>query len=376
MNEIITNFINQEYDRMLDTLRELCQIPAPSHHEEKRAAYCKAWLETIGAQNVVIDEAKNVVFGINCEGSRDITVIAAHTDVVFPDTTPLPMREDEDKIHCPGVGDDTASVVVLLALAKFFIEQRITPKNGILFVCNSCEEGLGNLKGTRQLFEDYAGRIGRFITFDSEPDILNDRCVGSHRYKVETITEGGHSYFSFGNTNAIDALANVVREIYALNVPQKAGTRTSFNVGTIEGGTSVNTIAQHAEMLCEYRSDDVECLQMMQTAFEAIFASANSDKVEIKITRVGDRPCGNVDEKAQTAFVKRVADVIEPIIGKALTFKSSSTDCNIPLSLGVPAVCIGVNASAGAHTREEWVNKESLRMGLDIAIKTALEVTK
>jgi acetylornithine deacetylase/succinyl-diaminopimelate desuccinylase-like protein len=376
MNEIITNFINQEYDRMLDTLRELCQIPAPSHHEEQRAAYCKAWLESIGAQNVVIDEAKNVLFGINCEGSRDITAIAAHTDVVFPDTTPLPMHEDEEKIHCPGVGDDTASVVVLMTLAKFFIEHRIAPKNGILFVCNSCEEGLGNLKGTRQLFKDYAGRIGRFITFDSEPDILNDRCVGSHRYKVEAFTEGGHSYFAFGNTNAIAALANMVSNIYSLDVPQKAGTRTSYNVGTIEGGTSVNTIAQHAEMLCEYRSDDVECLQMMQTAFETIFTSANSDKVEIKITRVGDRPCGNVDEKAQTAFVKRVTDVIEPIIGKALTFKSSSTDCNIPLSLGVPAVCIGVNASAGAHTREEWVNKASLHTGLEIAIKTALEVTK
>jgi acetylornithine deacetylase/succinyl-diaminopimelate desuccinylase-like protein len=376
MNEIITNFINQEYDRMLDTLRELCQIPAPSHHEEQRAAYCKAWLESIGAQNVVIDEAKNVLFGINCEGSRDITAIAAHTDVVFPDTTPLPMHEDEEKIHCPGVGDDTASVVVLMALAKFFIEHRIAPKNGILFVCNSCEEGLGNLKGTRQLFKDYAGRIGQFITFDSEPDILNDRCVGSHRYKVEAITEGGHSYFAFGKANAIAALADVVHNIYALDVPQKEGSRTSYNVGTIEGGTSVNTIAQHAEMLCEYRSDDVECLQMMQTAFEAIFASANSDKVELKITRVGDRPCGNVDEKAQTAFVERVTDVIEPIIGKTLTFKSSSTDCNIPRSLGVPAVCIGVNASAGAHTREEWVNKASLRMGLEIAIKTALEVTK
>ena len=140
------DFINNNTDLMFNTLKDLCHIPAPSHHEEKRAEYCKEWLEKVGAKGVYVDEALNVIFPINCEDSSQITVFAAHTDTVFPDMEPMPYYDDGEKIHSPGVSDDTTSVVVLMTMAKYFIENNLIPENGIMFVCNSCEEGLGNLK--------------------------------------------------------------------------------------------------------------------------------------------------------------------------------------------------------------------------------------
>ena len=375
LNEIKA-YISQNKHLMLDTLKELCGIPAPSHFEQRRARYCMDWLERAGAQGVYIDEALNVIFPLNCDGSRDITVFAAHTDTVFPVTEPMPYYDDGEKIHCPGVADDTASVAVLMMMAKFFAEKDLVPQNGILFVCNSCEEGLGNLKGTRQLFHDFQGRIRDFITFDSVLNKVNDRCVGSHRYEVEVLTEGGHSFGAFGNDNAIAKLSEIVSEIYKIKVPEAEGTRTTYNVGTITGGTSVNTIAQNAKMLCEYRSDDRDCLAIMQTKFEAIFEAARSPKVQVNIKKVGDRPCSNT-ERAKIDALKRIAvPIIEEVIGQEVSFTSSSTDCNIPLSLGVPALCIGVSIYSGMHTREEWVDKASLLPGLEIAIQLGIALTE
>lgn len=370
-NENINQFVIDNTQKIFCMLKELCDIPAPSHFEHGRAEYCKKWLESVGAKGVYIDDALNVIFPLNCEESKEITVFAAHTDTVFPDTEPMPYFDDGEKIHSPGVADDTASVVVLLLTAKYFVENNIVPEKGIMFVCNSCEEGLGNLKGTRQLFDDFDGRIKQFITFDSNLDVVFDRCVGSHRYEVEAFTEGGHSYGAFGNKNAIHVMSEIVNEIYKIKIPEKPGSKTTYNVGTISGGTSVNTIAQDAKMLCEYRSDDVECLAYMQSEFENIFENAKKDGVRIEVTKVGDRPCADIEAEKIENLKNIAVPVIEEVIEKKVTFKSSSTDCNIPLSKGISALCIGTNIHFGIHTREEWVDKESVITGLKIAISLA-----
>lgn len=372
--EKIKNFLEINKQEMYVMIKELCEIPAPSHCEHKRAEYCKRWLEKAGAKGVYIDDALNVIFPLNIENSSEITAFAAHTDTVFPDTEPMPYFDDGEKIHSPGVADDTASVVVLLMMAKFFIENNITPQKGILFVCNSCEEGLGNLKGTKQLFCDFDNRIKQFISYDSDLDVVNDICVGSHRYEVEVLTEGGHSYGDFGKKNAIHIASEIVDNIYKINVPKKEGTKTTYNVGIFSGGTSVNTIAQYAKFLCEYRSDDVECLAYMQKQFEKIFENANGDGVKIKITNVGERPCADIDIRKIEELEKTVVPVIERVIDKKVSFKSSSTDCNIPLSKGIPALCVGVNIHKGMHTREEWVDKESIVQGLEVAISLGLKL--
>lgn len=365
-------FIEKNRENIYKTLKELCGIPAPSHKEHKRAEYCKEWLESVGAKGVYIDEALNVVFPYNCDNSNKITVFAAHTDTVFPDMEPLPYCDDGTKIHCPGVADDTASVVSLLFMAKYFIENNIDSDNGVLFVCNSCEEGLGDLKGVRQLFKTYENRVAQFITFDNQLDTVADRCVGSHRYEVEVKTEGGHSLGDFGNDNAIAKVSEIVTEIYKIKVPEKSGTLTTYNAGVISGGTSVNTIAQNASVLCEYRSDDRECLSIMEKKFTEIFDSVRTDKVEVIVSRIGERPCMNIETTKIENLKKTVLPIIEETINEKVKCVAMSTDCNIPLSLGVPSLCVGTSYYSGIHTREEWMNKESIITGTEIAIKLGL----
>ena len=366
----IKKYIDNNKNEMYELLYELCRIPAPSGNEEKRAEYCKKWLTDRGCAGTYIDSANNVIFPYMCDGSDRITVIAAHTDTVFPDTEPMEYYEADGKAFCPGVGDDTASLSVMLMTAKYCVENSVKVDGGILFVANSCEEGLGNLKGTRQLFCDYGGRVEKFITFDSNINAICDVCVGSHRYDVEVRTEGGHSFRDFGNNNAIAVLSKIASAIYEIEVPKLENSHTTYNVGIISGGTSVNTIAENANMLCEYRSDNVECLKIMEEKFMKIFSSYTTDKVSVLVKRIGERPCADgLDPMREKALADFLVDIISPISGCEIRRESGSTDCNIPMSLGIPAVCIGVYYGGGAHTRGEWVKKDSLEMGLNIALK-------
>lgn len=378
MQKTLKAFIQENTAQMHTLLRELCQIPAPSYAEDARAAYCKAYLESIGAKGVTIDEAKNVLFPLGCEGSSEITVVVSHTDTVFPDTEPMPYREENGRVYCPGVGDDTASLVVMLLTAKYFLQNGLAPKGGLLFVCNSCEEGLGNLFGTRTFMEAYKGRVKQFVSYDSPRfATVNDECVGSHRYEVEAITEGGHSYLAFGNRSAVLSLAEMISAIYAIKIPQKAGSKTTLNVGIIEGGTSVNTIPQSAKMLCEYRSNDKECMAFMQKEFARIFREADCAHTKVQVKMIGDRPCaGDVDPAALKALIDTCCEVIEETTGTKVCFTPSSTDCNIPLAMGIPAVCISVYEGAGMHTREEYVELDSLPTGLEISIKAMCKLTE
>lgn len=377
MDAIVKKFVEENTALAFELLKDLCLIPAPSHHEGKRAEYCRSFLEKIGAKGVYIDEALNVVFPVNAVGKNSMTVIAAHTDTVFPDTEPMPYSEDDEKIYCPGIGDDTVRVVMVLLLAKFIVENKLIPKNGMLLVCNSCEEGLGNLKGVRRLFKDYEGRISGFITLDNNYPVISDRTAGSHRYEVEVKTRGGHSYQAFGNTNANAVLAEMITKIYKLEVPEKEDTKTTYNVGIISGGTSVNTICQSAKMLCEYRSNDRECLAVMKEHFERIFKEAkNNPDTEIIVEQVGDRPCSDIAPERLEAFKTVVAPVIESVVGMPVEYKCSSTDCNIPMSLGIPGLNVGTNISGGSHTREEYLVKSSVPTGIEIALRLGIRLAE
>ena len=375
---MMKDFAKAHEETILNIIRDLCRIPAPSHDEGRRAEYCKAYFESFGAEGVYIDGVKNVIFPLNCEGSDEITVIAAHTDTVFPDTVSYPeFHEDDERIYCPGVGDDTASVAALILTAKYFVENNISPRGGILFVCNSCEEGLGNLLGVKEIFKEYEGRVKQFVTIDSQIGGVVNMAVGSHRYEVTAETEGGHSFSKFGNKNAIAALSEVVCEIYKLQVPQKENTTTTYNVGNIEGGTSVNTIAQRASMLCEYRSNDRECLAVMKENFERIFAAANTAETKLTVKMIGNRPCkGEVDKQAEAELIDAYRQAVKAVTVEDITLRMASTDANIPMSLGIPAIDVGSYIGAGAHRREEYVEKSSLVPGLEIMIRTALILTK
>ncbi|MFR5602217.1 MAG: M20/M25/M40 family metallo-hydrolase [Lachnospiraceae bacterium] len=291
MKDEVLAYIEGHSQEALELLMEIARIPAPSNHEEKRAEFCKGWLEQQGAKGVYVDEALNVVYPVGVTDDKPLVVFMAHLDVVLPDTEELPLRVENGCIYAPGVGDDTANLAALLMAAKYIAKnQLISPEYGILLVCNSGEEGLGNLKGSRKICETYGKNMTAFYTFDGTCSHMVAKAVGSRRYQVEVKTEGGHSYGDFGNRNAIAMLASMIHEIYKIQVPLRG--KTTYNVGMISGGTSVNTIAQQAQMLFEYRSDDLEDLQEMEETFRAIVMKYEERGINLEVRLLGERPCG------------------------------------------------------------------------------------
>lgn len=355
----------QQYQELAQTIhRQLCPIPAPSHYEDKRVAFCAEKLREFGFDDVLVDEAKNVICQIKADNTDETVIFAAHTDVVFPDREALPFREDEENIYCPGCGDDTACVAQLMSVMKKIRDEGKKPLCNVVFVLDSCEEGLGNLKGIRAVMERYGKNVSAFFTFDSRYYSIADKSVGSHRYRVTVRTKGGHSFGDFGNENAARVLAEGIRMIYEIPIPQ--GGKTTYNVGMISGGTSVNTIVQEASMLCEYRSDRAENLEIMKQAFYKVFAAMGA-YAEVEVELVGDRPgMKDVDPAAQKALTDMCARIQQRYTGTEPARRPGSTDCNIPHSMGIPAVSVGTYQGGGAHTRQEWVNKESIAVGVGI----------
>ena len=363
-----------QFQEHLELLKTLAAIPAPSHHEEIRAKFIKNWLETNGAQNVILDEAKNVVLPLG-DSARPMLAVMAHTDVVFPDTSALPVREENGILYAPGVGDDTANVAALMFCAKFFLTHPDLIPEPLLIVFNSCEEGLGNLKGVRQIMSDYDGRIHSLVSFDCQSDSVISRAVGSERWQVTVCTTGGHSFSDFGNANAIACLSGLITDLYRQDIPEKENCTTTYNVGLISGGTSVNTIAQKAEMTYEYRSDDRECLALMNRQFLSLVDTHRSAEATFDIVSIGKRPCGgSVPKEAHSALIRRCRNAIERVYSIDVPLCAASTDANIPLSMGIPAVTFGLYRGGGAHTREEYVHIDSLTPGLRIAMGFFLEI--
>ena len=368
MRENVKRYILECQEELKQLIRDLCAIPAPSNREEQRAAFCKKWFEDNGVKDVLIDDALNVICSHNVTSDNDLVVFAAHTDTVFPDLAPLPFAEKDGIMYCPGVTDDTAHLAVLMLCARYIIKSAISTRTGILFVANSGEEGLGNLKGIRAVVAQYGSRMKAFITLD-DTRLTNivTRAVGSHRYRITATTNGGHSFRDFGNRNAIQVLASLVDALYRIPVPKCGDSHTTYNVGTFTGGISVNTIAQTAEMLYEYRSDNHQCLAEMKAAFESAISQVYEDGVTLSVENIGQRPCaGDVDPVAWGALIHTVQTAIYRVTGQEAVFTAGSTDCNIPLSIGVPSVCIGACVGGGCHTREEWLDTTSLVDGCSL----------
>ncbi len=372
LSKEIFDYIDQHKQEAYELLLTIAQIPAPSNHEEKRAEFCKNWLEAQGAKGVFIDDALNVVYPLGCTETNPVVVYMAHIDVVFPDTTPLPLKVEDGKIFCPGIGDDTANVAALLTVAKYIAQNMLQPiDHGVVLVLDSCEEGLGNLKGSRKIMETYGNRVQEFISLDGSYQHLCTGAVGSKRYQVDIATEGGHSYGKFGNRNAIAYMASLISSLYDIKVPSRG--RTTYNVGTISGGTSVNTIAQNASMLYEFRSNNKEDLAEMESHFCAAIEYYRTKNIQIDVTLVGDRPCASpIDPALHEKLIDRVKAAVKTYYDVDACCGFGSTDCNIPLSMGIPALSVGAYRGAKAHTREEYLEIDSLYPGLKLAFDLIL----
>lgn len=369
----IEKYVEASMDSVLKMLKELCAIPAPSWHEEKRAEYCLNWFKSNGFDNAYIDEVNNVICEYNTKDSNDLTVFCAHLDTVFAEDTPLNYCEENGKIYCPAVSDDTASVCILLHSLKYLKENEILPENGYVIVCNTGEENVGNLKGTKALLKRYSGRVKRFISLDSQMDEIATRSVGSHRYEITATAPGGHSFLAFGVPNPLVEIAKMATKIDAIDIPKIGDSKTTYNVGVIEGGTGVTAIPQIAKMQCEYRSDNIDCLMIMKEKFDEIFVNTACDGVKIDVELLGDRPCAKgIDKNTILSLADECSEIIENFIDKEIKYVSSSTDCNYAHFLGIPAVALGVCYSEGEHTVDEFLYKDSLVPGFNIAINLLL----
>ena len=361
----IEAFIERNRDEAVALLEELGKLPAPSYHEDRRVEFCRDWFVREGVGEVWVDGAKNVVCKFACDGSDDITVFAAHTDVVFDDREELPMHREGDILYAPGIGDDTANLVNLMMGCRFLLQNRCDLHRGIMVVANSCEEGLGNSNGIRELFSNYGSRIGRFYSFDGYQSQVTSIPVGSHRYRMQIKARGGHSYLEFGNPSAVVYAADIIRRLYAQELPSKE--RTTYNVGRIEGGSTVNSIPESCEMLYEYRSSDEGCLETMRRQMNAIVDDMRAAGVDINVQTIGIRPgMGDVDRAALRTWTDGNIEALRDWFDGDIDEGPYSTDSNIPLSLGIPANTIGTVRGALAHTRGEWVDLSSIHDGMGI----------
>lgn len=348
-------------------LCQLALIPSPTGKEQKKAFFIKSWLEEQGADPVQIDEAGNV-YWLWGNSSREMTVFMAHMDTVFSEETRLSLTEKDGRLYCPGIGDNTANLVCMLMAAKYAASLKKVPAVPILFAMTVGEEGLGNLKGSRKLFETFGERVQKVICFDLYREAITCQAVGSVRYEVKVTTQGGHSYNEFGKESAIAAAAELIRRLYQQKVPEKE--KTTYNVGTINGGTTVNSIAAETVFTYEYRSLAEDCMKEMEEQFRAVMGSIPKERAKVSIRNLGVRPCSRgQDEKKLEALTQQYQEILQRHTECTVQRIPYSTDANIPLSMGIPSVNIGTISGGGLHSSGEYIEKDSIREGVAIALE-------
>jgi tripeptide aminopeptidase len=339
----------------------LCEISAPPFGEAERAAAFKRRLTALGLRNVRIDAAGNAIGERRGTGDGPTVVIAGHLDTVFPESTDVRTRRVGGRIYGPGIGDDCRGLAVVLAVARAFQRSGVRTRGTVIFVGNVGEEGPGNLRGVRHLYDkELKGRIDYFISVDGTGLGLTSRAVGSNRYRVTYKGPGGHSYGDFGMPSPIHALGRAISRIADVQVP--SSPKTTFNVGIVRGGTSVNSIAFEASMDIDMRSESAQALadvdsrvqHMLAEALEAENARTQDPKrrLTVSIDTIGIRPAG---AQPDTAAIVRAAQAAATALGFTARTGASSTDANVPIGLGLPGITIdGGGRGDGAHSLGEW----------------------
>jgi acetylornithine deacetylase/succinyl-diaminopimelate desuccinylase-like protein len=365
--QVARDTLASQHDRTVQDIITLTQIEAPSFQEATRAAAFLEMARAHGLEALETDAEGNVMGLRRGIGNGPLICIAAHLDTVFPSGTDLTVRREGTRLFAPGVGDDTRSLAVLLAWLRAMDAAAIRTRADILFVADVGEEGPGDLRGMRYLFQKgrYKDRISAFITVDSpDMDRIATGGVGSKRYRVTFNGPGGHSYGAFGLVNPMYAMADTITRLGRVKVP--ARPKTTYSASVTGGGTSINSIPNSVWTDFDLRSEapeelyrlEREFLDLVRDAVEAENAarSTRNGSVTADIVKIGDRPAGHTDESCELV---RLAQAALEAHGFAPKFEASSTDANIPMSLEIPAIKIGSGGSGGrAHSLEEWIDVE------------------
>jgi tripeptide aminopeptidase len=375
--------IRSDYDRFVHELIMLTEIPAPPFKEEGRAKVYLDLLRRQGLSDVEMDREGNVMGVRKGTGATPMLAVVAHLDTVFPEGTDVTVKRDGTKLMAPGIGDDTRGLAVMLAIIRAMDAAKMRTTSDILFVGGVGEEGQGDLRGVKYLFREgrYKDRIKHFLAIDgSEQARIVRGGVGSTRYRVAFKGPGGHSYGAFGLVNPAYAMAAAIAKFSDTQVP--FSPKTTFNVGVVGGGTSVNSIPSAVSMDVDIRSESCAELKKVDETFRAIVKGAVDDenrarstregKIEVDPKVIGERPCG--ETSMDSALVRTTTAAVEAF-GLKPSYSISSTDSNIPMSLGIPALTIGTGGNGGrAHAPDEWVDVEpnAAARGVEVALAIIL----
>jgi tripeptide aminopeptidase len=362
-----------------DEQARLTEIPAPTFSEAERAAAVKVLLSAVGLE-VTADKTGNVVGLLRGTLDKEVVVLSAHLDTVFPAGTEVKVHREKSRMTAPGISDNGAGLAALVAVARAIHEARIQPQRGILFVANVGEEGEGNLRGMRAVVDAYRDRLKAVIVLDgSSVDHVTTKALASRRVEVVITGPGGHSWSDFGVPNPINALVRGSVRFISTRIPSTP--RTTFNLGQIEGGTSVNSIPHEARLKVDLRSEKEDELTRLESALRECVAAGVRDeletsrdrskgKLEWKLDSLGERPGGELTANSALLAALRAAD---EFVGNQSRVERASTDANIPLSLGIEAIAIGAGGSGGgAHSLQEWYESDGREVGLKRVLLTLL----
>jgi len=350
------SYFEDHFDSILEEIVTICEIASPKRMAE------------IGLEDTTVDSYKNAIGRYPGRSSIARLAVLAHIDTVFPRSVDLTVEARGDRLVGPGIGDNSTSDAALLHLAAAWKQAQYVPPFDVLFVGNACEEGLGDLKGAKGLLDGYAQRddvqLSALIAIDGKMGSVTNAGIGSRRLKVTIKAAGGHSWADFGSPSAIHAMGAAIGRIARLEVPDDP--RTSYNVGVVEGGTSVNTIAERAMMLIDMRSVALEPLRELEGKVRNIIEERCAEfGAEHEIEVVGDRPVGHLPEDHALVQIARAAGKQFDL---SMPTRAASTDANVPLSRGIPAITVGIYVGEGAHREEEWIEPSSLHEGLPLGL--------
>jgi acetylornithine deacetylase/succinyl-diaminopimelate desuccinylase-like protein len=374
------DWITKNVPWLTDQQVRLTEIPAPEFNEARRGEFLKTIFEATGLQ-VRIDKTGNVIAERPGTDAKSVILLVAHLDTVFPASTDVRVKRDANRLTGPGIADNGAGLAALAGLARALSESRIRTTKTIVLAGDVGEEGEGNLRGIRALVESYGSRLAAVIAIDGASiEHITTQGIASQRVEITITGAGGHSWSDFGAPNPITALSRAIVKFSSINVPDDP--RSSFNFGVIEGGTSVNSIPASASVKVDLRSEQEAQVKIMEAALrdavdagikeEMSAARVNNDPLKVSVRSLGSRPAGKLPDDSPLLDTLRNVDAF---LGNRSRLERSSTDANIPLSLGIPAVSVGGGGKGGgSHTLTEWYDATGRETGLKRLFLTTISL--
>ena len=364
------SWFTDTHEQLLEETLRVCHIPAPTFDEAERAVYVAERMRTIALSDVQVDDIHNVSGVLHCGSGGPTTLVVAHLDTVFPRATPLQVRRTKQRLYGPGIGDNSLAVAAMLNVAAAMQRFRPGAAGRIIFAASVGEEGLGNLRGIRQLMQTWGSDLDTVIALEGHGvDEIRHAGIGSTRLKVSFSGPGGHSWGAFGTPSAVHAMGTVIHKLSQFKTSNNP--RTTFNVGIVEGGASVNTIAPRATMLVDLRSVSARHLAQLEGRVSHLLEDVGHHTgVAVESTVVGRRPAASLP--VSHPLCKGIVNIRKRLRMRPPIFSASSTDANLPLSQGVPSVCLGITRGGLAHTVKEYIECSPILGGVKQLFLTLL----